>query len=162
VMTFADLSQNPIGTLGHFDPTTGVGSVTAPDIVSGTFPVAATCVGPLFDLDALQAGIEKSGAFFAGLGMQFGPRGPASPEVETWAQGYLNSMNTGFDLLIEFATAVGPTLIQNIVTPDALGVQFFTITIPTLGFTIDPTSGLPGDTVNGQVNPADVAQWCVT
>src|SRR5262249_32085077 len=31
-----------------------------------------------------------------------------------------------------------------------------------LGFTIDPTSGRPGDTVSGQVNPADVAAHCVT
>ena len=31
-----------------------------------------------------------------------------------------------------------------------------------LGFTIDPTQGLPGDTVTGQVNVADVAASCVT
>src|SRR5262245_31402890 len=31
-----------------------------------------------------------------------------------------------------------------------------------LGFSIDPVQGLPGGTVNGQVNPADVAANCVT
>jgi hypothetical protein len=162
VMTFADFAQNPLGTLGHFDPVTGVGSVVTPDITPGTYPVAAVCVGPSFDLDVLRAGIEKSGAFFSSIGMQFGADGPSSPEFETWAQGYLNSSSTGFNLIIEFATAVGTTLIQNVAEFDALGVQLFTITTPVLGFTIDPTSGLPGETVNGQVNPADVAQYCVT
>ncbi len=162
VMTFADFTQKPLGTLGHFDPVTGVGSVVTPDLTPGPYPVAAVCAGPQFDLDALTTGIQVSGAFFSSIGMQFGPDGPSSPEFEPWAQGYLNSSATGFDLLIEFATAIGPTLIQNIAQFDALGVQIFTITTPTLGFTIDPTSGLPGDTVNGQVNTADVAQYCVT
>jgi hypothetical protein len=162
VMTFADFTQKPLGTLGHFDPVTGVGSVVVPDITPGTYPVAAVCVGPTFDLDALRAGIEASGAFFTRIGMQFGADGPSSPEFETWAQGYLNSSSTGFNLIIEFATAVGTTLIQNIAEFDALGVQLFAITTPVLGFTIDPTSGLPGETVNGQVNPADVAAYCVT
>ena len=35
-MTFADFAQNPLGTLGHFDPVTGVGSVTVPDIDPGS------------------------------------------------------------------------------------------------------------------------------
>ena len=34
--------------------------------------------------------------------------------------------------------------------------------VPPLGFTIDPTTGIRGTTVNGQVNPADVAANCVT
>ena len=32
----------------------------------------------------------------------------------------------------------------------------------TLGFTIDPTQGFPGDTVNGQVSTADINAHCVT
>jgi len=163
VMTFADVvTQKPLGTLGHFDPATGVGSVVVPDLIPGSYPVAAVCVGPSFDLDKLRAGIEASGAYFTSLGMQFGADGPNSPEFEAWAQGFLNTTSTGFDLIIEFATAVGPTLIQNIAQFDALGVQFFNIVNPTLGFTIDPTSGPRGTVVNGQVNPADVAQYCVT
>jgi hypothetical protein len=162
VMTFADANQKPLGTIGHFDPTTGVGSVVVPDVQPKAYPVAAVCAGPSFDLDVLRPGIEASGAFFSSLGMQFGTDGPSSPEFETWAQGFLGSSNTGFDLIIEFATTVGPTLIQNIAAFDALGLQSFTITTPSLGFTIDPTSGLAGSTVNGQVNPADVAAQCVT
>src|SRR5262249_42187667 len=61
-----------------------------------------------------------------------------------------------------FLSAVGPKLLRQIVTPDALGVQLFTLTTSPLGFTIDPTAGRPGDIVNGQVNPADIAEHCVT
>ena len=114
VMTFADFSQKPLGTLGHFDPLTGVGSVVVPDITPGTYPVAGVCVGPELDLEALKTGIAASGAYFTSIGMQFGPDGPSSPEFETFAQGFLGSSSTGFDLIIEFATAVGPTLIQNL------------------------------------------------
>jgi hypothetical protein len=162
VMTFADFAQNPLGTLGHFDPVTGVGSVEVPDITPGMYPVAAVCVGPSFDLDALEAGMRKTGAYFTSIGMQFGTDGPFSQEFLDWAADYLNSSNTGFDLLLEIAAALGPTAIQNIAEFDALGIQLFTITTPTLGFTIDPTQGFPGDTVNGQVDTADIDQYCVT
>jgi hypothetical protein len=129
VMTFADIAtQQPVGELGHFDPVTGVGSVVTPDVTCGPWAVAAACVGPNFDRDALEAGIRSSGGFLEQIGAP--PVSPISPEFEAWAQGYLGSMNTGFDLLIEFATAVGPTLVQNIVTPDALGVQIFNIACP--------------------------------
>src|SRR5262249_19074426 len=37
------------------------------------------------------------------------------------------SSQTGLDLIFEFLNSVGPTLIQNVVTPGALGVQLFTI-----------------------------------
>jgi hypothetical protein len=126
VMTFADLAtQEPVGELGSFDPVTGVGSVVTPDVACGPWPVVATCVGPTFDRDALEAGIRSSGAFLEEIGAP--AVSPIAPEFEAWAQGYLGSMNTGFDLLIEFATAVGPTLIQNIVEFDALGLQIFNV-----------------------------------
>jgi len=126
VMTFADpVTQDPIGELGHFDPATGVGSVVVPDLAPGPAIVAAVCVGPDPDRDALAAGIRSSGAFLAGIGA------PAvsliSPEFEAFAQGFLGSTNTGFALLVEFATAIGPTLIQNIAQFDALGLQVFTV-----------------------------------
>ncbi len=162
VMTFADFTQKPLGERGSFDPVTGVGSVVVPDITPGVWPVAATCVTPTLDLDAIEAGIRQNGQFLADAGIQFGPDGPSSPEFEAWAQGYLGSTNTGFDLLIEFGTAVGPDLLVPIMIPAALGVQLFTITTPTLGFTIDPTEGLPGDTVDGQVNVDDINAHCVT
>jgi hypothetical protein len=129
VMTFADLAtQQPVGELGSFDPATGIGSVVTPDVSCGPWAVAAVCVGPNFDRDALEAGIRLSGDFLEQIGAP--PVSPVSPEFEEFAQGFLGSMSTGFDLLIEFATAVGPTLVRNIVIPDALGVQIFNITCP--------------------------------
>ena len=125
VMTFADLvTQDPVGELGHFDPATGMGSVV-PDVAPGPWAVAAVCVGPSFDRDTLEAGIRVSGSFLEGIGAP--PVSPIAPEFEAWAQGFLGSTNTGFDLIAEFATAVGPTLIQNIAAFDALGVQVFTV-----------------------------------
>jgi len=126
VMTFADLAtQDPVGELGHFDPATGVGSVVVPDVAPGPWAVAAVCVGPSFDRDALEAGIRSSGSFLEGIGAP--AVSPIAPEFEAWAQGFLGSTNSGFDLIAEFATAVGPTLIQNIAAFDALGVQVFTV-----------------------------------
>ena len=65
-MTFADLAtQQPLGPLGHFDPVTGVGSVIVPNLAPGNYPVVATCVRPTLDVDMLEAGIRKNGAFLA-------------------------------------------------------------------------------------------------
>src|SRR4029453_17452068 len=126
VMTFRDpVTQDPIGELGHFDPATGVGSVVVPDLAPGPAIVAAACVGPDFNRDALEAGIRSSGSFLAGIGAP--PITPPDPAFEAFAQGFLGSTNTGFDLIVEFVTAVGPTLVQNIVIPDALGLQVFTV-----------------------------------
>jgi len=126
VMTFADLAtQQPVGELGHFDPATGAGSVVVPDVAPGPWAVAAVCVGPSFDRDTLEAGIRTSGSFLQGIGAP--PVSPIAPEFEAFAQSFLGSTNTGFDLIAEFATAVGPTLIQNIAAFDALGVQVFTV-----------------------------------
>lgn len=49
----------------------------------------------------------------------------------------------------------------------AVGVLTMGVAVPArgqapLGFTIAPTEGRPGDLVSGQVNPADVAEHCVT
>jgi hypothetical protein len=129
VMTFADLAtQDPIGELGHFDPVTGAGSVNVPDLAPGPYPVVATCIGPNTDLDALEAGIRESGAFLASIGAP--AISPLDPAFEAFAQSYLGSTQTGFELLTEFATAVGPDLIQNIAQFDALGVQLFTVLQP--------------------------------
>ena len=63
VMTFASVvTQQPVGELGHFDPTTGAGSVVVPNVAPGLWAVAATCVGPSLDLDFLEAGIRANGA----------------------------------------------------------------------------------------------------
>lgn len=131
VMTFADpATQQPLGERGSFDPATGVGSVVLPDLAPGLWVVAATCVEPVFDIDRLIAGIERGGDFLASIGTRFGPDGPTSPEFEEFAREYLGSTQSGFDLLIEFTGAVGPELLVNILTPEGLGVQLFTILPP--------------------------------
>ncbi len=121
VLTFADLAiQQPVGELGHFDPVTGAGSVTVPDITPGLWAVAATCVGPVLDLDALEAGIRSNGAFLESLGM---PCDINSPEFEEFLEEFLG----GEGDIFQFLEIIGPTLIQSIVAPNALGVQLFTI-----------------------------------
>jgi hypothetical protein len=126
VIIFPDpVTQDPIGELGSFDPATGEGTVVVPDLPPGPAPVAAACVGPDFDRDALEAGIRQSATFLAGLGVP--AVSPLTPEFEAFAQEFLGSTSTGFDLLVEFVTAVGPSILQNIVIPDALGLQLFTV-----------------------------------
>jgi hypothetical protein len=129
VMTFADIAtQQPVGDLGSFDPATGEGSVTVPDIQPGLWAVAAACVGPpVDDLDQLEAGIRGAGAVLEQLGVPFGPDGPGSPEFLEFAQDYLDTDATGIDLLIEFVSAIGPRLLRPIMVPEGLGVQLFTV-----------------------------------
>src|SRR5262245_9538711 len=129
VMAFADLAtQQPIGQLGSFDPVTGVGLVVVPDLPPGVQPVVAVCAGPNFDRDALEAGIRRSGAFLAGIGAP--PISPLDPAFEAFAQSFLGSTATGFELLIEFATAVGPTPVQKLAQFYALGLQSCTVLQP--------------------------------
>ena len=121
VMTFADLAtQQPLGPLGHFDPVTGAGSVTVPNLAPGTYPVVATCVRPTLDVDLLEAGIRRNGAYLQSIGA---PPDLNSPEFQQFVEDFIGP---GADLFT-FLNAIGPTLVQNIVTPGALGVQFFTI-----------------------------------
>ena len=121
-MTFADIAtQQPVGELGHFDPATGAGSVVVPDVAPGPWAVAAACVGPSFDVDFLETGIRKNGAFLESLG--FPTCDINDPAFAEFVQQLL-----GPDAdLFAFLNAFGPTFIQNIVTPDALGVQIFTV-----------------------------------
>jgi hypothetical protein len=131
VMTFADLAtQDPIGELGHFDPVTGEGSVVVPDLDPGVHPVVATCVTPTFDLVLLEAGIREGAEFLMAIGYQFdvgSEDGPLSPAAIAFMQDFLDSDLEGFDLFIAFLGAIGPDLLQPIVVPDALGLQFFTV-----------------------------------
>jgi hypothetical protein len=122
VMTFADLAtQQPLGPLGHFDPVTGAGSVIVPNLAPGMYPVVATCVRPTLDVDMLEAGIRRNGAFLQSIGA---PPDLNSPEFEEFVKEFLGTEEADH---FAFLNAIGPTLIQNIVTPGALGLQFFTI-----------------------------------
>jgi hypothetical protein len=116
VMTFADIAtQNPVGEMGNFDPDTGLGSVVVPDVDPGLWAVAATCVGPTFDLDMLEAGIRSSGPFLESLDL------PGAPDLDAVIAGL------GFDNFLALLEEIGPTLLEPIVTPDALGIQLFTV-----------------------------------
>src|SRR5262249_31137479 len=89
VMTFADLAtQQPLGPLGHFDPVTGAGSVIVPNLAPGTYPVVATCVRPTLDVDLLEAGIRRNGAFLQSIGA---PPDLNSPELEEFVKEFLGT-----------------------------------------------------------------------
>lgn len=122
VLTFAEIAtQEPIGEMGNFNPQTGEGVVFVPDIEPGQWAVAAACVGPVFDLDLLEAGIRENAAFLEELGA---PVDPNSPEFQEFAEEFLGEEGA---TSIDFVTAVGPDLLEPIVTPDALGAQVFCI-----------------------------------
>jgi hypothetical protein len=130
-----------VGDLGSFDPATGEGSVTVPDVAPGLWAVAAACVGPVLDLDLLEAGIRENGAFFEEIGS---PLDLFSPEFEQFAKDFTGDPDA---TVIDFLTEVGPTLVQSIVQPDALGVQIFCV--------LDAEGRCPADTPPpGQEPPA--------
>jgi hypothetical protein len=123
VMTFADVAtQEPVGELSNFDPDTGQGSVVVPDVDPGLWAVAAVCVGPAFDIDTLEAGIRASGPFLEELGA---PADFLSPEFDEFVEDFTGE--EGFDALIAFLEEIGPTLLQPIMVPDALGFELFTV-----------------------------------
>jgi hypothetical protein len=121
VMTFADIATAARRGAGQLRSVTGVGSVVGPDGAPGPWAVAAACVGPVLDVDLLEAGIRANGAFLESLG--FPTCDINSPE---FAQFVEELFGPGTDLFA-FLNAIGPDLLQPIVTPDALGVQLFTV-----------------------------------
>jgi hypothetical protein len=125
VLTFADVAtQEPIGEISTFDPVTGTGTVVAPNLAPGPYPVVALCVEPTLDLDALEAGIRETGEFLRSIGFTDEICDPNIPEF----QAKLDELfGPGTDLFA-FLAAIGPEVIQNIVEFQAVGVQFFTIT----------------------------------
>ena len=127
VLTFADIeTQEPVGERSTFDPNTGFGQVTVPDVDPGLWAVAAACVGPSLDLDVLEAGIRASGAFLQELGFPL-TGDVTGPEATAFMQAFLGSQLTGFELLIEFLGAIGPDLLEGILVPDAQGTQTFCV-----------------------------------
>jgi hypothetical protein len=128
VLTFADIAtQEPVGELSTFDPTTGAGTVVTPDVDPGLLAVAAVCIAPQFDLDLLEAGIRESGEFLESIGVVFGPDGIFSPEFEAFMKEFLDTDLTGFDLFVAFVQAIGPQMLENIVVFEALGLQLFEV-----------------------------------
>ncbi|HYZ98775.1 MAG TPA: hypothetical protein VE575_08505, partial [Acidimicrobiales bacterium] len=151
VMTFADIAtQEPVGELGNFDPDTGEGSVTVPDVEPGLWAVAAACVGPSLDLETLEAGIRENGEFLEGLG---------APATDLLSEEFVAFMRefTGnedadeFDLLFEFLGQVGPTLLQPIVQQDALGVQLFNVLPDPRDLIADVIADIDGLVADGEL-----------
>lgn len=142
VLTFADIAtQEPVGELSNFDPETGEGTVVVPDIEPGLWAVAAVCVGPTFDVDLLEAGLQASGEFLEELGV---PVDPNTPEFAEFVQDFLDDPNAG---IIEFVTEIGPELVQNIVEIEALGAVIFCI--------LDENGECPEDDGDGDGEPGD-------
>jgi hypothetical protein len=145
-LTFADIAtQQPVGEISTFDPTTGMGSVAVPDVTPGPWAVAAACVLPAPDPDALLEAVHLAGQLWQQAGFVVPDDWPGISASD-----------------IAFYQTYGPQYLLPILQQTALGVALFTIQTPTLGFTIDPTQGFPGDTVNGQVDTDDIDQYCVT
>jgi hypothetical protein len=123
VMTFVDLlTQEPLGELGHFDPVTGEGSVVVPNLQCGPQAVAAVCVEPTLDIDLLEAGIRENGEFLRSLGFTDETCDINSPEFAAQVEELIGSAD-----LFAFLEFIGPTVVQNIVVPDALGLQIFNV-----------------------------------
>jgi hypothetical protein len=123
VLTFADIeTQEPVGEMGNFDPATGEGIVEVPDIEPGQWAVAAACVGPTADIDAIEAGLQANGAFLQELGV---PVDFESAEFIEFLEDFTGE--TGFNALVAFLQEFGPTLLEPMVTPDALGAVIFCI-----------------------------------
>jgi hypothetical protein len=126
VITFVDLlTQEPLGELGSFDPVTGAGSVVVPNLQCGPQPVAAVCVEPALDIDLVEQGIRENADFLRSLGFTDETCDINSPEFAAQVEEIIGSTD-----LFAFLSFIGPTVVQNIVVPDALGLQFFDITCP--------------------------------
>jgi FIMAH domain len=118
VLTFADIvTQQPVGERSTFDPTTGEGSVTVPNIAPGPWAVAAACVEPSIDL--VPAAITAGAALFESLGVPL-----TFPDENAFANSLLDPTSDIF--LGNLAT----TLLVPMMAPKALGVQLFTVLAP--------------------------------
>lgn len=132
VLTFADIAtQTPVGELGSFDPATGQGSVTVPDVDPGLLAVAAACVMPSADLAVIEAGVAATTDLWMD---EFD-----LPETMTQEniQQVMQALDEGLmggpcdDCNIEDAVlSWAPTLLSQILFFDALGVQAFTVLPP--------------------------------
>jgi hypothetical protein len=97
--------------------------VVTPDLTPGPYPVVATCVGPSLDVDVLEPGIRETGDFLRSIGLTDEICDPNLPEFAAFVAEFL-----GPDAdLFAFLEAIGPTVVQNIVAFDAVGIQNFTV-----------------------------------
>jgi len=139
IMAFADIAtSSPIEPRGNFDPGTGAGQVTVPNVAPGNYPVISTCV-------ALPAEItqqELTAAINAGAAFAQANFTPPFPNA------LLNSE--------EFAAAaeqIVPVILEALVEPQALGIQFFCVTDATGACpSTQPPPAPPATPVTGRPN----------
>jgi len=136
VMTFADVAtQSPVGQIGSFDRTTGVGSVVVPDVAQGSWAVAAACVMPSIEVADIEGGVARASALWL---EQFGL--PATIDesnveevVRIFNEEILGCETDPCDVEATFTAFTlrwGPTLLSYIAEFDALGLQLFTVLPP--------------------------------
>lgn len=116
ILSFADAATaSPIGDRGNFDPDTGAGTVTVPDVAPGVHPVISTCVALTSDLsqERLLAALDAATAF---VEANFTPPFPFDPLGEGAAE------------FAEVAGQVAPVILEALVEPQALGIQLFCVT----------------------------------
>jgi hypothetical protein len=136
VMTFADLAtQSPVGQIGSFDPTTGVGSVVVPDVAPGPWAVAAACVMPSIDVADIERGVDRAVALWT---EQFDLPELIDESNVAEIERLFNEEILGCETdpcdveqtFTAFTLRWGPTLLSYIAEFDALGVQVFTVLPP--------------------------------
>jgi hypothetical protein len=136
VMAFADIATaSPIEPRGTFDAATGEGQVAVPDIAAGAHPVIATCVALRADLtvDDIGTAVDAGAAFVeANLTAPYPIEDVTGPEFAA------------------AAAQVAPVIIEQLIEPVALGVQFFTVTAGGPGGPTTPPPAPPATPVPGR------------
>jgi hypothetical protein len=152
VLTFADIAtQEPVGEMGNFDRETGAGLVTVPDIEPGQWAVAAACVSPTSDPEAIRAALDNEITPFVD-GLDFSEFGFSEP-FPTIAE-ILNAALAGGEFTA-FLEEIGPTLLEPLMVPDALGAVIFCILDENNECPTDVVPPGPDDDDDDDAEPAD-------
>src|SRR5690606_6769364 len=113
VFTFADIAtQDPVGELSNFNPTTGDASIVVPDIDPGMWALAAVCVTPNHDVPTLIDAMRAGGDYLESLGIPLEQLPLSLADLEA---------------LTAFLQEHGPVILQPMMTPQALGAVLFCI-----------------------------------
>lgn len=116
VMAFADIeTAEPHEPRGNFNPFTGEGSTPVPELEPGLYPVIATCVAldpDRLNFEDMVAAMELAAAYIAENIPEPYPNNALSPEFA------------------ELAGEIAPVILEELVEPQALGIQFYCILQP--------------------------------
>jgi hypothetical protein len=115
-LLFADIAtQEPQGEVSTFDPTTGLGSVIVPNVDPGLWAVAAACLVGSNDPQDVGDAVDRAAELAQVNGL---PLGPLS---------FADLMDPEF---IAYLQENAPQWFQEMVVPEAIGVQLFTVLAP--------------------------------